>query len=426
MMKSSRCFAMLSLGLAGACVTEPGIDETAQEIVGGTATQITSVPWQVSLQTANGAHFCGGSIVTPTWIATAAHCMGGGAPARIVAGISRLSQSASGQVRQVKRVVIAPGYTDATLGKDAALIELTAPLTLDGVNVKAIRPILASSPAALTAPGAMTIVSGWGATAEGAQTLPDQLQSVQVPIIALAQASASYNMTLTEDQLAAGVAAGGKDSCQGDSGGPLVVMNGAEPMLAGIVSWGEGCARADRPGLYARVGSFAKWMDTYAGGPPVAAAGTDTSASMGQRVQLDGRSSTDASFGEITSYAWRQIGGASVTLEGADTAQAAFVAPTTSGTIELELTVRDDAGNTSTDQISVTVSASGGDGDGDGDGNGSGTGTGNGTGGGGGDDDYEGADVIGGCSVHSGAGSTGPALVLALLGLFARRRRQNS
>ena len=238
--------------LASACVSEgPDVEETTaqtQEIVGGTATQITSVPWQVSLQSADGSHFCGGSIVTPTWIVTAAHCVAGGPPSRIVAGISLISQSATGQIRQIKQVVTYPGYTDPTIGKDAALIELTAPLTIDGTSVREIRPITATSAAALTAPGAMTIVSGWGATTEGAATLPDQLQSVQVPIMSLTDANAAYQMTLTADQLPAGITTGGKDSCQGDSGGPLIVMDGTEPMLAGIVSWGEGCARANLPG----------------------------------------------------------------------------------------------------------------------------------------------------------------------------------
>lgn len=399
--------------LAGAaCVAEePELGVEAQEIVGGTVTQVTSVPWQVSLQSAAGAHFCGGSIVTPTWIVTAAHCVADGAPGRIVAGISRTSQSASGQIRNVKRVISYPGYTDPTVGKDAALIELATPLTLDGTSVKAIRPITSASPAALTAPGVMATVSGWGTTTEGAQTLPDQLQSVQLPIVALTAANTAYNMTLTDDQLAAGVAAGGKDSCQGDSGGPLVVMNGGEAALAGIVSWGEGCARANTPGLYGRVSSFAKWIDSYAGGAPTAVAGDDTSARPGTRVMLDGSASSDAGFGVLAGYEWKQISGPSVTLENAGTPQVAFTAPTTTGTIELNLTVRDEGGAVSTDRVVVTIANTGGTG---GDGNGGGTGS---------EEGDLSDDVVGGCSTHGG--STGPAALL-VLGLVIRRRRRHA
>jgi len=88
MVKWASIAAVLSLGLASACVTdgdEIQLDETTQDIVGGTATQITAVPWQVSLQDAQGNHFCGGSIVTPTWIVTASHCLQGAAPGRVVA-----------------------------------------------------------------------------------------------------------------------------------------------------------------------------------------------------------------------------------------------------------------------------------------------------------------------------------------------------
>ncbi len=398
---------LASLTTAGCVADEPSLGESTQEIVGGTATQVTTVPWQVSLQDANG-HFCGGTIVTPTWIVTAAHCVADGAPTKIVAGISRLSQSATGQTRAVKRVISYPGYTDPSVGKDAALIELTTPLTLDA-NVKVIRPLNAASPAALTAPGVMTTVSGWGMTTEGGTALPDQLQSVQVPIVALSAANTAYNMTLTEDQLPAGLATGGKDSCQGDSGGPLVVMAEGEYAFAGIVSWGEGCARANLPGLYGRVTSFAKWMDGYAGGPPVAAAGADLAVKPGTRVSLDASASADTGFGVIATYSWKQISGASVTLDNAAAKQASFTAPGALGTIELELTVADEGGATSTDRVVVTISATGTGG------TGTGTGGGNGEG-----DGLDGGDVVGGCSAHTGG--SGPALLL-LVGMLLIRRR---
>lgn len=398
--------AILLLASTG-CVTQPpDLGEDTQEIVGGTATQITSVPWQVSLQSADGSHFCGGTIVAPTWIVTASHCVAEGAPSRIVAGISRLSESASGQARNVKRVIMFPGYTDPTAGKDAALIELTAPLTLDGTTLRAIRRLGMTASPDLTAPGVMTTVSGWGTTTEGAQDLPDQLQSVQVPIVANSVASTAYNMTITDDQLAAGTSAGGKDSCQGDSGGPLVVMDRGDPVLAGIVSWGEGCARANMPGLYGRVTKFASWIDGYVGGPPIAIAGADLSVSAGSLVRLDA-SASSATTGQIVSYTWRQVGGATVTLEGADAKLASFTAPSTAGTVELELTVRDDAGNTATDSVIVSIAAAGG----------------NDNGGSAGSDGLSDQDVVGGCSAQRGASGLPMVLVLGLVVMRRRRSR---
>jgi uncharacterized protein (TIGR03382 family) len=405
---------LLWLALGG-CVEQdsalPTADE-AQEIVGGTTAEITAAPWQVSLQTQN-QHFCGGSIISPTWVATASHCVAEGAPERIVAGVSRTSLSAQGQIRQVKRVIMYPGYTDPTVGKDAALIELTTPLTLNTTTVKAIRPVTAADPATLTNPGINATITGWGATTEGGQTLPDQLRTVTVPILSLADASANYGQTLTPDQLPAGLAAGGRDSCQGDSGGPMVVAGGnGEMLLAGIVSWGDGCARAGKPGLYARLSSFSGWMDGYVGGPPQAVAGSDMTVAPGALVSLDASASVDAGFGVIASYSWTQVSGPSVTIDGASAKLATFSAPSGTGDIEIELKVTDGGGATATDRVLVTLSK-----------NGSGDGTDNGSGNDQGGDDGAADEITGGCSTGGSGSGLGFGVLLALGALVQRRRR---
>jgi secreted trypsin-like serine protease len=411
-MRSSRFCSHVSLAVllsTGGCL-EQGAElgdaqESAQgrEIVGGTATQISATPWQVSLQSAQGQHFCGGSILSATWIVTAAHCVAEGAPARILAGASKLSEAATGQARAVKRVISYPGYADASLGKDAALLELTTPLDLNGTTVRAVRPVTTADAAALTSAGVLATVSGWGTLTEGATTAPDQLQSVQVPIVSLDDARADYAMTISPDQLAAGLrGVGGKDSCQGDSGGPLVVANGAIMMLAGIVSWGDGCARANAPGMYARVTSFAKWMDSYVGGPPVAAAGPDMSVKPGTSVQIDGSTSTDAGFGLIASYRWQQVAGTPVTLQDATAKMTSFLAPDATGSFEFELTVTDEQGTVATDRVVIAVSKNAGAGS----------------------TDAESQDTAtGGCSSSSGV--PGLALgLLAVLGVLVPSRRR--
>ncbi len=384
--------------------------DEAQEIVGGTTAPITAAPWQVSLQQGT-SHFCGGSIIAPNWVATASHCVAEGAPTRIVAGVARISQSAQGQIRQVKRVIMYPGYTDPTVGKDAALIEVTTPFDLNGSTVKAIRPVTAADPTAATDPGINATVTGWGATAENAQTLPDDLRTVTVPIIALSAASTMYGQTLTPDQLPAGLTAGGRDSCQGDSGGPLVVQVGGETLLAGIVSWGDGCARANKPGLYARVSSFAGWMDGYVGGPPTANAGSDMSVAPGSLVSLDGSASKDAGFGVISSYSWRQVSGPNVTVDNPSAKLATFTAPSSAGSIVMELTVTDAGNATSTATVTISVG---------GNGSGNGTGNGNGNGQGGANDPTE--EITGGCS--AGGSGAGLGFGLLMLGALVQRRRR--
>jgi secreted trypsin-like serine protease len=232
-----------------------------QEIVGGTATTIGANPWQVSLQSSSGFHFCGGSVLNANWILTAQHCVNSGGsiskPARVEAGTTTLS--GSGQVSSVAEVIVYPGYVDANVGKDVALLRLSTPLDLSGANVKGIGLVTAADATeGYTNTGVVTRVTGWGTLSSGGSS-PDTLQTVDVNIISNASAQSSYpNETITADQLAA--AAPGKDSCQGDSGGPLTVLKGSTRVLAGVVSWGYGCADARYPGMYARVSSFESWI----------------------------------------------------------------------------------------------------------------------------------------------------------------------
>lgn len=244
----------------------------SQEIVGGANTTIAENPWQVSLQDGS-FHFCGGSIINENWILTAQHCVNSGGsiskPGRVVAGITKVSGSSAGQIRTVAEVVVYPGYVDANIGKDAALLRLSSPLDLSGPNAKAI-PLAtaADGSAGFPSTGSSVRVTGWGTLRSGGSS-PDTLQTVDVAVLTNAQAQSSYPQeTISADQLAA--AAAGKDSCQGDSGGPLTALKGSTRVLAGIVSWGYGCADARYPGMYARVSSFESWINSTINGttPP--------------------------------------------------------------------------------------------------------------------------------------------------------------
>ncbi|MCK6550783.1 trypsin-like serine protease [Myxococcota bacterium] len=241
--------------------------EATDEIVGGTTTTIATHPWQISLQDTDGYHFCGGSIVADAWIVTAAHCVDGSAASdlRVLAGATRLSRASAGQLRSVDRVIMYPGYVTSEDGKDIALLHLSQPLDLSGASAKAIAIATpADAQAGLTDPGVNATVSGWGTTRFGSSSTPDTLRNVTVPIVSNTSASSSYGMTITSDQLPAGTR--GRDSCQGDSGGPLTVAKGSSRILAGVVSWGDGCGDARYPGLYARVSSFTSWVQGYVSG----------------------------------------------------------------------------------------------------------------------------------------------------------------
>ena len=270
--KPSHLFFGLSLSMmsfGAACVDgEPQLGEDADEIVGGTNTTIAAHPWQIALTTNGAFQFCGGSIINASWVLTAQHCVADlSSDMRVVAGITNKSQQTTGQIRAINAVTTAPGFTDPTLGDDVALVHLATPLDLSGANAKAISLVTAADAAAgATNPGVISTVTGWGTLSAGGTT-PNILQTVDVPLVSNAQLETAYGMTFTADQLGAGVlGVGGKDSCQGDSGGPLTVPVGGVAKLAGVVSWGEGCALPDFPGIYARVSSFESYISARANG----------------------------------------------------------------------------------------------------------------------------------------------------------------
>jgi secreted trypsin-like serine protease len=256
--------------------TSQELTEAGQEIVGGTATTIGANPWQVSLQDSTGFHFCGGSVINASWILTAQHCVTSGAPARIEAGTTTIS--GSGQIRTVAQLIKYPGYVDASKGKDVALLRLSTPLDLSGANVKAIGLVTAAdATAGVTNAGVVSRITGWGTLSSGGSS-PDTLQTADVNIVSNTSAQSSYpSETITADQLAA--AAPGKDTCQGDSGGPLTVLKSGTRVLAGVTSWGYGCADARYPGMYARVSSFESWINSQINAPPPTTIATKTIAS---------------------------------------------------------------------------------------------------------------------------------------------------
>jgi secreted trypsin-like serine protease len=287
--------AMSLLAACGAEVVEEKqaqepVASTQQDIVGGTATTIAANPWQVSLQDGSGFHFCGGSVLNANWVLTANHCVGSGT-IRVAAGSTTLSgMSTGGQIRSVAQVVRYPGYSSPESGKDVALLRLSSPLDLSGANVKAIDILTAADAAAgLTNPGVVSRVTGWGTLTSGGSS-PNTLQTVDVAIQSNASAQSSYPQeTITADQLAA--ASPGKDSCQGDSGGPLTVVKGTTRVLAGVVSWGYGCADARYPGMYARVSSFESWINST-----IAGTGGGTPTTLLTKTSLSGASGSFQHF----------------------------------------------------------------------------------------------------------------------------------
>lgn len=245
----------LALAAAMALLALPAVAQAAlpkRGIVGGQATTIDQVPWQVALVDTShyggAAQFCGGSILDATHVLTAAHCVSepdSWSADVVYAGTTQLSDPQ--QVAAVAQQRVYPGYGASGLAGDVAVLTLATPLDLDGTSARAVE--LASSS---TASGAAVVVSGWGDASNGQGFYPNQLRAVTVHAIADAPCAASYGPSLAADvMLCAGEPSGGKDSCSGDSGGPLV--DEGTNVLVGVVSFGYQCALAGYPGVYVEV-----------------------------------------------------------------------------------------------------------------------------------------------------------------------------
>lgn len=239
------------------------------EIVGGQPATVGAWPWQAMVR--SGPYLCGGSLVAPQWVVTAAHCLfdseGNAFPPQAITVVlgehNRAQNDGMEQYMTVNEIVIHAEFNDWSNNNDIALLKLTNGATINA-RVRPIPPQVSPEGDALVTVGQMSVVTGWGSTGEGGSAAV-VLMEVAVPIVANEVCNLSYG-TINENMLCAGYATGGKDSCQGDSGGPLVVPNNAGGwQLAGIVSFGYGCARPNFYGVYTRVARYISWIESHTG-----------------------------------------------------------------------------------------------------------------------------------------------------------------
>lgn len=238
----------------------------APTVIGGREAQPGAYPWQVALvvsgaSSAYDGQFCGGSLIAPNWVLTAAHCVDGAAPYmfKVVLGRHNLTSS-DGEIKEVKRVVVHPNFDPYLLEDDVALVELTTPSDLTAVGLSL--PNLSERENR----GDLATVTGWGVYSGDLYTGSKVLREGELPLVPLSQCSAggAWGGLVTSKMLCAGFSDGSVVSCYGDSGGPLMLRDDADQwQQIGIVSWGPyGCSV---PGLYSvftRVASYQDWVAT--------------------------------------------------------------------------------------------------------------------------------------------------------------------
>ena len=223
-----------------------------------------------------GIFGCTGTLIDPTHVLSAGHC--GSATGAVVASPVgwptalidvRIGSNKFGEGERVpvSEVTVSPEYLGLTNRNDISVLTLSRP------SVHAPTQVAGASERSSWNPAVLATIAGWGNTSSDGDDFPDTLQKAEVPITTDDYCESAYSEDEgwdfdPETMVCAGYPEGGVDTCQGDSGGPLFVSASDVRRVAGVTSWGNGCAEEGFPGVYARVADakLREWVRSVAPG----------------------------------------------------------------------------------------------------------------------------------------------------------------
>nr|AAB57728.1 preprotrypsin-like protease [Dissostichus mawsoni] len=236
---------LLLIGAAAAVPREDG------RIIGGYECSPHSRPYMASLN--YGYLFCDGVLINNQWVLSVAHCWYNPYSMQVILGDHNLRVfEGTEQLMKTNTIIWHPSYDYQTLDFDIMLIKLYHPVEV----TEAVAPI--PLPTSCPYGGLSCSVSGWGIAKLGGEAyMPTLLQCLNVPIVVQQVCENTYPGLISTTMVCAGYMEGGKDACNGDSGSPLV----CDGEVQGLVSWGQGCAEPNYPGVYVKLCEFHSWFE---------------------------------------------------------------------------------------------------------------------------------------------------------------------
>ncbi|KAF3708290.1 Urokinase-type plasminogen activator [Channa argus] len=239
------------------------------KVVGGSFTPIESLPWVAAIFNRDYGFLCGGSLIAPCWVLTAAHCFDKGDEKNVRTFSVYLGKTAINETHahteqsfSVEKLIIHSDFNEDNYNNDIALLKIKSKNGGCAVKSASARTVCLPPLHTKLPAGFQCSIAGFGKEKYESWHYSQYLKQGEVKLLSQTQCNNKlyYEDRISENMICAGSPDWSTDACKGDSGGPLVCGAGGRMFLFGIVSWGEGCAKENKPGVYTQVTNYNKWI----------------------------------------------------------------------------------------------------------------------------------------------------------------------